>query len=439
MAIKLDSKQNSYMRNTIIDLSKRLKDNKSLMNGMLFSMFSFIDRGISFLLLIILARYIMPAEYGQLALFTTIVQLLDFFVALQTQGFFSISYFQHKGEQFRQDTSSISVILVTCTTLLGVVLFIFQDTLSRLFSLPTLFIWYALIASFINIYYNLFKDYLRIQEKVVRYGILSIGFALMNFVLSIFLVVNQEQGWEGRIYASVICTIVFGVLGFFVLYKSNLFAKHITWNGTKMILLWGIPLIPHTTSSWLKQGCDRLIINGTHTIEDVGVFSFALTMTSIILMIGSAFNSTNSVSIFQILSTDDPAAKKLSQLKRQTRNIGIIYTISYVLVLLFGTALVPIFLPRYSGSLPYFWILSLSGYFFCLYFLFVNYLFYYHRNKNIMMITFFTSLVHLGLSLLLTRYSLYYTAIIHVFSQLIVLLLIVRESQKVIREEVVGS
>ena len=409
------------------------------MNGMLFSMFSFIDRGISFILLIILARYILPAEYGRLSLFDTIVQLLGFFVALSTQGFFSVSYFQRKGDLFRQDTTSIVVILMTCTTVLGVVLLFSQNALAKFANLPPVFLWYALTISCTQIFYFLFKDYLRIQEKVVRYGLLSCGFAVLNFALSIYLVIYKEQGWEGRVYSSLLCTVVFGVIGFLVLLRGRLFTRSINWQDTKMIILWGIPLIPHLAASWIKQGCDRLIINGTHTIDDVGIFSFALTLTGIVIMIGNAFNATNSVSIYQILSEDISAGEKLAQLKRQTRNIGIIYIVSYILVLIFGTALVPLFLPHYIGSLSYFWILSLSGLLFCFYLLFVNYLFYFHRNKNIMVITFITSLVHLGLSLILTRYSLYFTAVIHVLSQLIVLLLIIRESRSVIKEKLVDS
>lgn len=413
----------------------KIKNNKSLMNGALFSLFSFIDRGISFVLLIILARYIMPADYGRLSLFDTIVQLLGFFVALSCQGYFSISYFQRKGELFKQDTTSIVLILISCTTILGVILFFLRSALANLADLPPLFLWFALAISFIQVFYFLFKDFLRIQEKVVRYGIVSCGFAIINFILSIFLVVNRSQGWEGRIYSSLVCTVFFGILGIIILLNNNLFTRHITWSGIRMILLWGIPLIPHQATSWIKQGCDRFIINGTHTIEDVGIFSFALTLTSIIIMIGTAFNATNSVSIYQILSADLPSKEKMIQLKRQTRNIGVVYSIGYVLVLVFGTVLVPFFLPQYSNSLPYFWILSLSGYFYCLYFLFVNYLFYFHKNNNIMMITFVTALVHLGLSLLLTRYSLYYTAIIHVVSQFIVLLLVMRESKRIINEK----
>ena len=54
-----------------------------------------------------------------------------------------------------------------------------------------------------------------------------------------------------------------------------------------------------------------------------------------------------------------------------------------------------------------------------------------------MMITFGSSCVHLCLSLLLTRYSLYFTSFIYVITQLVVLFLISKQAIKVVRKEVV--
>ncbi len=413
---------------------RRLKNNKTLMNGTLFSSFSFINRGIAFILLIVLARYIAPAEYGRLSLFNTIVQFLGYVIALSTQGFFSVSYFQRKGEHFRQDFTSIVVILVVCTIVISSVLLFSQKALASFADLPPAFLWYAIVICFFQVFFHLFMDLLRVEEKVIRYGLFSCGFALANFILSLYLVIYKGQDWQGRVYAQLLCTIISGVLGVILLYKRRLFTRKVTKEGIMMIILWGLPLIPHEAASWIEQGCDRFIINNAHTIEDVGIFSFALTLTSIIIMIGTAFNATNSVSIYQILSSDGDESQKREQLKRQTRNIGLIYTVGYVLVLVFASLLIPILLPKYDSSLPYFWITSISGYMQCIYFLFVNYLFYYHKNKDIMMVTFISAVFHLILSLFLTRYSLYYTAIIYVATQAIVLLLIIRKSQIVLSQ-----
>ncbi len=423
----------------MLSVVKRLKNNKPLMNGAMFSVFSFFNRGISFVLLIILAKYILPAEYGRLSLFNTIVQFLGYFIALSCQGFFAVSYFQRKGELFKQDFTSIILIMTSCTAVISIVLLFSKNAIARFADLPPTFLWFALLISITQVLFYLYTDFLRVQEKVARYGIASCTFALINFFFSIYLVVNKGLGWEGRVYSHLICTVVFGLIGFLVLIQKRLFSRNVTWEGTKMILLWGIPLIPHEATTWIKQGCDRFIINSNHSIEDVGIFSFALTLTSIIIMIGTAFNSSNSVSIYQILSSNCFPKEKEVRLKGLTRNIGFIYTIGYIIVLFGGSLLVPFALPKYTASLPYFWITSVSGYLGCIYFLYVNYLFYYHKNKNLLKITFLTALLHLGLSLLFTRYSLYLTAIIYVITQAIVLFLVWRRANIILKHELLNT
>ena len=70
------------------------------------------------------------------------------------------------------------------------------------------------------------------------------------------------------------------------------------------MLFWGIPLIPHSASNFFRQGCDRYIINAYYDISEVGLFSFALTLCNIIIMVGVGFNQVNSVNIYKIAAKD---------------------------------------------------------------------------------------------------------------------------------------
>ena len=418
------------MNNSFITI---IKSNKTLIRGGAFSVFSFTNKGLAFLLLIVLANYITPAEFGKLSLYGTVTQFLGYFVALSTTGFFSISYFQRKGELFKKDFSSITAITVVCTLVLCAILCFNSNTISHYADIPTLFLSIAIITSFFQVFMNLFLDYERVKENILNYGLINCGFAILSFILSIYLVGTLNFGWSGRVYAQLLCTTIFGMIGIIVFAKKGLFTIKFNWKDTKAILLWGIPLIPHEATTWIKQGCDRYIINASHSIEDVGLFSFALTLTSVVIIVGMSFNATNSVSIYKILSSNDTSESKALQLKKLKNNLFCIYVIGFILILLGGTILVNYLLPKYSPSLPFFWITSISGFLQCIYFIYVNYLFYYRKNFRIMNITFFTSVIHLILSLILTRYSLYYTSIIYILSQGIVLFLIRHYSIKELR------
>ena len=411
-------------------IKNKVLGNKTVLNGSLFSIFSFFSQGIGFLLLILLAEYIAPAEYGRLSMFNTAVTFLGYFIAMSTQGFLAISYFKRGADNFKKDFSAIVTIALIAFATLSTLGMLFHRQLSQLLNLPVSFLFVAIGIAFFHLFFDMRLNYLRVQEKVTNYGIWSCSFAIISFALSLFLVIGKRLDWEGRVYANLICSLGFGLLAIYCFFSEHMFTRKIDRSTLKMILYWGIPLIPHLASVWIKQGGDRMIINETHSLSDVGLFSFALNLTSIIIMIGSAFNATNSVSIYQTLSSKLPATEIKRKLKKQTRDIAFIYIAAYLLIVFCASTLIPIVLPRYAQSIPYFLILSLQGLGQCFYFLYSNYMFYYHRNKQLMMVTFATSVLHLLLSLWLTRYSLMWTCCIYVLVQTILVASLYRLSHK---------
>lgn len=400
-------------------------------------MYSFFNEGVAFVLLILLANYIAPAEYGQLSLFNTIVSFLGYFVALSSQGFVSISYFRRGDEHFKKDFSCICAICLAVTGIFCLINIVGGEWLARQADLTVILLWIAIAISFFKIFQETWLNWYRIKEDIGKYGLISCGFAILNLVFSLYLVIETPLNWQGRIYAQLGCTLLFGVIAIIYFGRKHFYTRHITWPNVKLVALYGIPLIPHLASLWIKQGGDRFIINHYHTIEDVGLFSFALNLTSVIIMIGSAFNNTNSVSIYKILSDNNTVERKLQLLGRQTRNIAIILLGASVAVVAGMSLLVPLLLPRYNGAMPYFLILSLQGVGQCFYFLFCNYLFYYMKTKQLMYITFSTSLLHLVLSLWLTRYSLYITCVIYVVTQAIITILIYYFSRRLLRQNLI--
>jgi len=394
----------------------RIRKNKTLVNGVFFSFFAFAGRGISFILLIILASFIPPEDYGKLSLFNTVVMLLGFIMAFSTTGYFGISFFKEEKKTFHQDFSFIMLMLLLSVSFVALVFFLFGSFICSLVGISYNLLWWALLIAFTSVPFSLYTDYYRMQEKVGMYGLLNLGNALLNAVFSILLVITLAQGWIGRVNTHIGVNLLFFIIAVLFFFQKGFFDFQIKRERMKMILFWGLPQIPHLATNWIRQGCDQYIINYNYTTQEVGLFSFALNLVSIITMIGMAFNSSNSVTIFQVLANKNMNDKKIV-LKRNTRNIFVIYLAASVVTVFFGSTLVPFVLPKYIDSIPYFMILSVYGFMVCMYFLFCNYLFYYGYTKNLMYITFGTSILHLLLSLILTQYSLYFTTIIYVVSQ----------------------
>ena len=413
---------------------KQILGNESVRNGMFFTLFSFINKGTNFILLILLARYITPTEYGYWSLFGTIVMFLGYFMAMTTEGYLSIAYFQEGMIGVKKTFSCVLFTTLSITLLMSLFIWLLEPICEIHFDIPWHYLYLAVGISFFTIYSNICLDFLRIKKKIHFYGIVSCGSAILVLGLSIFFVRFMLMGWFGCILAQLLCVCLFGLIGFILFLQMGCLTLP-EKNYWKMILLWGIPLIPHLSTGFIRFGCDRYIVNHFYSVEDVGYFSFAITLTTAIVMIGSGFNDANSINIFETLGNNDYTSNdKISILGQQKKKIFSVYLISSILVSISCYLLVPFFLPQYAPAMKYFIILALYGFLQCVYFLYTNFLFFFKKTKRLMIISFTCALLHLLLSLLLTRFSIYCTCAIACFTQICIVFFVRKNAIKTLED-----
>lgn len=418
----------------------KLKYNKTLVNGSLYSLFSFFSQGCNFLLLILVAGYILPADYGKLSIFTTIVTVFNCLVGLNSYGYASVYYFKEPLEDFKKDFTASIVLYVISLLLFGFAISLLSSDVVTALEMTRPFLFIALVVAFGISIFNIHQDYLRIQEKLKNYGVWSVGNALLNFVLTLILVIYFRQGWLGRVYSQFFCFTLFVLTAFISFYHSHLFSFSWNWKRYKTIILFGIPLVFHLAVIWIRPGIDRYIINYYYSTYEVGIFSFAFNLVSVIVMLGVAFNATSSVSMFKVLGNKKlDKSKKMVSLKALMKTLAKIFlgvSLTYLILIL------PIsyfFLPKYRPAIPCFLILFIYGVVQGFYIFFVNYLMFYKRMRLLMNINVLAIILHIILSLLLTRYSLYATMLIYVFSQSLLLFFSMYYSLKMLNIQRVES
>ena len=399
----------------------RLK-NSTIFKGGLFSIFSFFNKGLNFILLIVIAKYLAPDDYGYLSLYTTLVTLLGFFICLGSEGYMAVAYFRSSIDEFKKVVSTLLCIPFFVAIVLCIVVFVISFYSTSFLDVPILYAFGAIIYVFLNVFVNICLDYFRIQEKIIKYGIYSCSYATLNFFITLIFIISFNSGWPGRIYSMILCAAVYYIIAYCIFFKNKLISfKSISKEVFCSIIRWGVPIIPHHASAWIKQGCDRYIINAHYTTYEVGIFSFALNLTNIMNMIGVAFNASNSVDIYKSLSNQ---SFSLDKMRTYVKRMLVFYIVVLGLIAICASLIVPALLPKYVSSLIYFYILLPCSYLQCVYFLYCNFLFYYGKNIQIMFITFGTSILHLTFSLIFTSFSLIYTALIYSITQLVVILLI---------------
>lgn len=411
---------------------QRILNNKNFRNGALFALFSFFNTGINFVIMMVMARFIKTDSYGQLSLFTTMVSLLSIFICLNTNGFIGVNFFSSSKEKIQRLLN-----VVVLTTLLAYMVMLtamccFTSALEEVSGLTIVYQFYAISFCALNVMNALLLDVWRLEEKVWRYGTFSVLLVICNLILTVLFVGFLRWDWQGRMYAQVITCAGFAVLAFYILTKKNylrmVFPKKEDFVGAYRF---GIPLIPHTTSFWLRQGLDRYVINAFTTQAMVGLFSFAANFANIIQIIGSAFNASYSVNIYKTLATANIDSVKL--LRRNCWYLVGVYFVITLLIFLFASLLIPFAFPQYNDCIIYLFPLCGGAMFQCFYLVYVNILFFYKKTKILMYITFTCSLLHCIMSLLLTKYGVIYTAYISLFSNMLIFMGVYGYSKRILR------
>lgn len=388
---------------------ERLLKNKNFKHGMLYTMFSFVNNGISFILLLILARYLSPSDYGVLNLFTTFVSLLTILITLSTNSYIGTCFFRTNIETVRK---VIFITLATATVMLvliSLLLLLFPSLAVKGVGVPIKYLWCGLIICYFQTFNTINLDIWRLEEKPMSYGLYGVSFAICNFILSLWFVVCLHQGWEGRVDSWLTLAAIYFIISIFFLIRR----RYLTFSLPEIDLIketfvFSIPLIPHVLSFWIKQGVDRYVINHFYNESIVGFFSFASNLASIIMIIGTAFNSTNSVHIFKRLSEGYHSVK--TALQKQSKIMTLVFLIVAIGVSLIAYIIITFVLPKYYGSIPFILPLCIGAFFQCIYLLWVNYLFYYKNTKQLMYITISTAILQFILCIWVTRYSPLFTA-----------------------------
>jgi O-antigen/teichoic acid export membrane protein len=396
---------------------------KLLQRSVTFTFFSTINNGLNFLLIFLLSIYLTKEDFGLLNLFNVLIMVVTTLISLGTLPYFGIVFFKKAHGYLMQIYSAILAISLGVFVLFGVVVLALPTLLTNVLGFGLQYQLYVLVLCFLQLFYTINLETYRYKEKVIPYGILSLAWAAINFLLTVILCISLHRGWTGRADAQLISAVIFFAVNLFMLHRKG-FLKFCRPQKAHYVeaLKFGLPLIPHESGVWLRQGFDRYIINFFHGTTLVGAYSFAYNLSGILLMIGTAFNAVNSVYIFKKLAnpTENPLPVLSKQIYLMTLLFGIIAVLGY-----FASRFVIVFLvPKYMDSIPYLLPFFMAAFFQCIYYLFVNYLFYYSKTKQLMYITFSISVLHFLLSLALTRFSVLYTAYITLFSTLLTCIIV---------------
>ncbi|HDC4379030.1 TPA: oligosaccharide flippase family protein [Enterobacter hormaechei] len=359
---------------------------------------------VPFLLLPILTHNLNPGDYGQIAMFQTLVSGLAALTGLNTIGAANRRYYddQTQAELSTYNGACIHILLLS-SIILFLIVTLFSTKLSELLNIPSNWIYLSIIVSAGTFIIQLRLAQWQIRERAWYYGLLQVSQSAFIFVLTLVLLFLVKQGAVSRINALLFGTIVYVLISLFTLFKERLLILTIiNTNYIKDALKFGIPLVPHIVGIFFLSAIDRILISGKLGIEEAGVYMLGVQLSLGMVVVFDAINKALIPWLFRILSVNDLV--KLKKLVRFSYFYFVLLAFLGILSFWIGPLVVNLFAgPQYQQAISVIGWLCLGQAFNGMYLMVTNYLFYAKKTGRLSIITISCGIFNIVLLLIMMK------------------------------------
>lgn len=353
-----------------------------------------LNKALPFLILPIFAYFIDPDEFGIMTNFNVLLQFALPLVSLGTFTYLTVEYFNFDKNKVSVLYTSLLVLIFVLFLLLIIIVVIFQDLIFRLVALEFKWQCCAICCAFFSACINLFLSYLRVIGKSVFFGTLQILQSLILAVVSILLVAFLRVGWEAKAVGTLISSLVVCIVSTIYCFHNKILYFHDSrLYQIKNAANFGLPLLPHNISFWLRSGVDKIVVTHFLGLAMNGIYSIALSFGTVVTLFTTSFFNVYSPYIYRQLSdVEKGVVDKNVILKQHLKYILIfVFALMFLICLLYCLLyfIIPfIFRGDYINSLKYTPLVLLAVYFNSLYSIFSIYIFYKKKTKELGLITF---------------------------------------------------
>lgn len=375
----------------------KLKQSVLFKNTFIYTLLQLVNKGIPFLLLPILTRYLDTDDYGKIATYSTFVGFLAIFIGLSMHGAVSVNFFQLKKEELQRYIGNVFNILIVSTLFVTLVIVFLEELITNKFAIPIVWIYIAIVVAMTEIITGVNLTLWRAQQRAKPFALYEISQTLFNIAVSLLFVVGLQYGWEGRVIGTASAAIIFGLLSIVFIYKRGYAIPNYSIQYIKDALRFGIPLIPHNVAIWMRAGVDILLITAIVGTAQTGLYSVGYTFGSVVGILSMAFNNAYSPYLF------DKLKNITDEYKIQIVKFTYFYFLGILLFALLLSGVFALILPYFLGEKfqeanQYIVWIALAYASNGMYLMVVNYIFYVKKTHLLSITTIVMSIFHVLLS-----------------------------------------
>lgn len=256
-----------------------------------------------FVMLPIYTRYLTPTDYGVVELLTMVIEITGILVGLRiSQALFR---YYILGVDENEKKTVISTILITGIVMSGfgvAGLYLGAETLAILVFGDSGYHYELQLFAFTlitNLVVTVCLSYIRVRQKPVLFVTVGIVSLVIQVTLNIIFVVILDLHVRGVIYSALISGLIISVsLGLYVFTNVGLhFSRDIFSKLIKFIM----PLIIASIGAFYVAYADKYFLRVFGSLADVGLYSLAGRVCSVLLILFEIFNLSWGVDRFEIV------------------------------------------------------------------------------------------------------------------------------------------
>lgn len=346
-----------------------------------------ISRSMPFLLLPYLSRKLGVEGYGELAYYQTYLALFLMIVSLSQEGAVA-RYFYVYGKRSLNlviNAGYAYTLAVGGVILLGC--WIVQSEILAYLALTAMFQSFAAVQLTVR----------QSRKQPISYAVIQFLSSFSSVVFTILLLEFFTTDLIEKRFLAILFANIFALIIAYLLYIKQIPPKKFPFSRYKTALMYvlgfGLPLILHNASLFLKGQIDRVFIFHQFSQYDLGLYAMGAQIASILMIILYALNKALIPYLFEGLKKKRIS---LSQIHK-----WMLYSLIIVPVPSITMALIPeswvvwLLGQQFVGTKYYIVLFLLSTSLSIPYFILVNYLFYYGENKFVSFCSIISTIIYL--------------------------------------------
>lgn len=389
-----------------MNLSFSIVHHSLIKETVIYTITDMLGKAMAFILLPIVSYYMPPADLGIATNFTVLAQLVILLAGMAVVN--SLPYFFYEQDK-NENKLMVTNLLLLCSFLCIVLTLVVVLCHKLVYSYLQLNLQIQLLSVFFVLGSLITQTnlvLLRLENKAKHFAYLQVAQIVLHALIVVLFVIVLKGGGVGKIYAEVLVFAFMGLTHLFILYRKGYLKGRFEVRWVRKLLKFGAPLLPHSLSFWFKGGMDKVFITTYCGLQFNGLYSMALSISSIFTLLVNSFFSAYTPYLQKRLSQTPEA--ELMEVKRKVVKQTYLISILFIVVALLALAASWIIFEymidkRYLPALDYMPLIILANYVYLLYSFTIQYIYKVKKTLIMGIITFTGSIIQMLLSYVLIR------------------------------------